>query len=78
MARQFRAAALKGGISKRVSPNLLRHRFAARLLESGADIGTIQDLMGHASLASTIIYLFGVQRPSDGAPAPIDCAFSKP
>ena len=72
MARQFREAALKSGIPKHLSPNLLRHGFAAHLLEAGTDIRTVQDLKGHASVETTMIYLHLLERPGAGAHSPLD------
>jgi integrase/recombinase XerD len=74
-----RKAAQKAGIKKRVSPHILRHSYATHMLESGADLRTIQMLLGHAKLEQTVVYLHLSQRHLKATANPLDSmTVSKP
>lgn len=64
-------AAHKAGIKKHVSPHLIRHSFATHLLEHGADLPTLQLILGHADLRATSIYLHLSQRHVKSAKRPL-------
>jgi integrase/recombinase XerD len=71
-------AAQRAGITKRVSPHLLRHSFATHLVENGADLSTVQALLGHTDLRATSIYLHLSQRHLKAAGTPLDRIEVKP
>jgi site-specific recombinase XerD len=67
-----RLATQKAGIDKRVTPHTLRHTYATHLLEAGADLRTIQLLLGHADLSHTTVYLHLSRRHLHAAPNPLE------
>src|SRR5947209_20320597 len=67
-----RQAAQRAGITKAVRPHLLRHSFATHLVEAGADLPTVQLLLGHSDLKPTSIYLHLSERHIKAAGTPLD------
>jgi integron integrase len=68
----IRQAAQAARLNKRVTPHTLRHSFATHLLDQGADIRTVQDLLGHADVATTQIYTHVMKRAGLGVRSPLD------
>lgn len=72
MQRAIRSAAQLAGIHKGVTPHVLRHSFATHLLESGTDIRTVQELLGHAKVETTMIYTHVLVKNGVGVVSPLD------
>lgn len=70
--RKVRAAAMNTGIAKHVTCHTLRHSFATHLLENGYDIRTVQELLGHKDLRTTMIYTHVLNRGGKGVKSPAD------
>jgi integrase len=70
--RAVAAAARSAGLTKVVGPHVLRHSFATHLLQRGHDIRTVQALLGHADVSTTMTYLHVLSKGGLGVRSPLD------
>lgn len=76
-ADYFKKAIDRCGLTKNAVPHSLRHSFATHLLESGADIRTVQELLGHEDVRTTMIYLHVMNKPGLAVKSPADAVLAR-
>jgi len=72
VSKAIRGAARRSDIAKRVTAHTFRHSFATHLIESGSDIRTVQELLGHSDVRTTMVYTHVLNRGGQGVRSPAD------
>ena len=72
LQQEVKRAVRASGISKSASCHTFRHSFATHLLENGYDIRTVQELLGHKDVSTTMIYTHVLNKPGIGVKSPLD------
>ncbi|WP_455209809.1 tyrosine-type recombinase/integrase [Kaarinaea lacus] len=72
LQRKIKRAASEAGLVKKVNFHSLRHSFATHLLESGYDIRTVQELLGHLEVSATMVYTHVLNKPGVSVISPLD------